>query len=244
MSTYREAVYLCIDFIKSFSDDATIVPEHVAYLIDKQRAYLLRQIYGKDPKKAVPTSNYQTVKLNLVAVPALSGFKTCGFDILKSEEKIPAIMKIGNPKIILDEYVIGNMITLVDNDRFQYVGNNKYLNNIIYATIGNDGYLYLKSNNIQYLYLKHIMLSGVFEDPSKLNDILAGCDCENCDFLDTEIPIEETLLIPLLEAVITELKSAIYTPQDPANNANDDLADVAAFIRQNMKDRYIKDTQQ
>ena len=54
MTTYREAIYMCLDLLKGMSDDFTYTEDHVAYLLDKFRALLLKQRYGNDPKKHVP----------------------------------------------------------------------------------------------------------------------------------------------------------------------------------------------
>lgn len=65
MSTYRELIYMCLDVLKGTSDDFSYTEEHIAYLIDKFRAFLLKQRYGNDPKKHVPYSNYQTINIEL-----------------------------------------------------------------------------------------------------------------------------------------------------------------------------------
>ena len=65
MTTYREAIYMCLDLLKGKSDDFSFTEEHIAYLLDKFRALLLKQRYGKDPLKEIPYSNYQTIELDL-----------------------------------------------------------------------------------------------------------------------------------------------------------------------------------
>jgi hypothetical protein len=42
---------------------------------------------------------------------------------------------------------------------------------------------------------------------------------------------------------VKDVLGASLRPKDRDNNASDDLANIAAFVRQNMKDRYVKDTQ-
>ena len=66
MTTYREAIYMCLDLVKGMSDDFSYTEEHIAFLIDKTRALLLKQRYGNDPKKHVPYSNYQTINIELL----------------------------------------------------------------------------------------------------------------------------------------------------------------------------------
>ena len=47
------------------------------------------------------------------------------------------------------------------------------------------------------------------------------------EVLDTEFPMEESLIQPLIEIVVNELTNAIYKPEDTTNNAKDDLEGLA-----------------
>lgn len=224
MSTYRELVYLVLDELKGMSDDFDYTEDHVAFLLDKYRAFLLKQKYS-DVKKPMPEGNYQTVCLDLIQVPAISGEICEGGPYLRSTNKLPFLIKIGNPRVYAYDYYQGE-ITYISRDRMRYVGYNKYLQNIIYASIGPDNYLYLKSSNPQYLYLEKVEFTGIFQSPSKAAEL--QCDSENsnpnCDKLDNEFPIEEALVPPVIELVVKELSGAIYRPKDEKNNAKDDLA--------------------
>ena len=43
MSTYREIVYMCLDEIKMVSDDSYFNQDHIIFLADKYRAFLLKK---------------------------------------------------------------------------------------------------------------------------------------------------------------------------------------------------------
>lgn len=223
--TYREIVYMILDEIKSVSDDAFFTEDHVIFLAGKLRAFLLKQRYS-DVKKQIPESNYQTICLDLIEVPAISGEPCEGGSYLRSKEKIPFLMKIGNPMVYPVDYYQGE-ITYVSGERMRYVGYNKYLKNIIYASIGPDNYLYFKSFNPQYLYLEKARMTGIFEDPQAASEL--QCPDENgdtvCDVLDKTFPIEDALIPPMIELVVKELLSAGYIKKDEENNAKDDLPD-------------------
>lgn len=231
--TYKELIYMVLDEIKSTSDDSFFTEEHVLFLIGKYRAFLLKQRYA-DIKKPIPDSNYQTVCLNLSQVSTIPD-EPCLGSYLKSEEEIPFTIKIGNPTVYPIDYYQGD-ITFVSRDRMRYVGHNKYMGNIIYASIGPDNHLYLKSANPQYLYLEQVKMTGVFEDPVKASELECTDSKEsNCDILDKEFPLEDALVPPLIELSVKELLGASYRPKDTLNNANDDLSDIASFVRRNMK---------
>ena len=228
MSTYKELIYMCLDELKLYSDDASYTEEHIMFLLGKYRTFLIKQRYS-DVKKQIPESNYQTICLDLIEVPAISGEPCEGGSYLRSKEKIPFLMKIGNPRVYPIDYYQG-AITYVSRDRMRYVGYNKYLQNIIYASLGPDNYLYFKSFNPQFLYLEKIRMTGIFEDTLAASEL--QCPDENgnivCDVLDREFPIENTLIPPLIQLVVEELTKAEYKPEDKENNSDDDLSEVTS----------------
>lgn len=228
MSTYKELAYMVLDELKLYSDDALYTEEHIMFLLGKYRTFLIKQRYS-DVKKQIPESNYQTICLDLIEVPAISGEPCEGGSYLRSKEKIPFLMKIGNPRVYPIDYYQGE-ITYVSKDRMRYVGYNKYLQNIIYASLGPDNYLYFKSFNPQFLYLEKVRMTGIFEDTLAASEL--QCPDKNgnivCDVLDREFPIENALIPPLIQLVVEELTKAEYKPEDKENNSDDDLSEVVS----------------
>lgn len=224
MSTYRELVYLCLDELKLYSDDAVFTEDHIIFLLNKYRAFILKQRYS-DIKKQIPESNYQTICLDLIQVPAISGEPCEGGTYLRSKDKIPFLMKLGSPSIYPVDYYQGD-ITIVSRDRMRYIGYNKYLKNIIYASIAPDNYIYFKSSNPQYLYLEKVKMTGMFEDPQKAFELQCEGEELSCDILDAAFPIEEALIPPMIELVVKELLGAEYRPEDKKNDATDNLSEV------------------
>lgn len=214
---------MVLDELKLSSDDAQFTEDHVMFLLNKYRTFLLKQRYS-DIKKQIPESNYQTICLDLIQVPAISGDACEGGTYLRSKEKIPFLMKIGIPRVYPLDYYQGE-ITYVSRDRMRYVGYNKFLQNIIYCSIGPDNYLYFKSFNPQYLYLEKVKFTGIFQDSMQASDL--QCPDDNgetvCNPVDRAFPIEDALVPPLIELVVKELAGPVYKPDDEANNAKDDL---------------------
>lgn len=225
---YKDIVYMVLDEIKSTSDDAFFTEEHVLLLVNNYRNFILKQRYS-DIKKPIPESNYQTICLNLIQVPAIAGVPCEGSAFLRSKEKVPFMMKIGTPKVYPINYYLGE-ITYVSRERMRYVGYNKYLQNIIYASLGPDNYLYLQSSNPQYLYLEKIRLTGIFENIESVSDLLCddSGDSINCDIMDKTFPIEDALVPPIIELVVKELLGAEYIKKDEENNAKDDLPEITS----------------
>lgn len=224
-TTYRELVYLVLDELKLSADDAYFTEEHVVFLLGKYRGLLLKQQY-KDVKKEIPESNYQTLCLDLIQVPAIAGEPCEGGTYLRSKEKIPFLMSIATPRVYTEDYYQGE-ITYVSRERMRYVGYNRWLPNIIYASIGPDNYLYFKSFNPQYLYLEKARLTGIFEDPDKASEFECDKSEDSCDILDMPFHLEEALIPQLIQMVVKELSRPEYLPEDSSNNAHDDLSGIA-----------------
>lgn len=239
--TYRELVYMVLDELKLNSDDATYTPEHIIFIAKNYRTFLLKQRYS-DIRKEIPESNYQTISLNMSNI-ATAISASCGKPyLLKSVKKIPNMMIVGLKNISSCGFFDSN-IELVTKERMKFVGNNSFLQNQIYASI-NNGYLYMTSKNPQIQYLEKVTVTGIFEDCEEAEELSFECDNNNsnqkCDILDKTFPLEKALVPPVIELCVKELLGAIYRPEDPTNNANDDLANIHTYIRQHMKNEFEK----
>lgn len=85
-------------------------------------------------------------------------------------------------------------------------------------------------------------MSAVFEDFDDATDLLCDNDGNDtsCDVLDSSFPIREYLVPTLIELIEKEILGTNYRPQDNINNANDDLASLMNFIRNNSKSSLQK----
>lgn len=234
MSTYRELIYLILDEIKGTSDDFSFTEDHVLYLINKYRAFLLRQKYS-DVKKHIPESNYQTISLTLTEVPTACGEYDINSEYTKSNENIPYILNIAIPRVYSCNYMHEN-ISFIPRDRMRFVGYNKYLQNIIYCSIYPDNYLYFKSNTNKK-ELSEVSMTAIFQDALAALNLVED---KKEEIIDNIIPLEDSLIQPLIELVLKELLGASYRPKDDTNNANDDLSDLATFLRNNVKSNLQK----
>lgn len=236
MKTYRQIVFLILDELKINSDDSNFNEEHIIFMANKYRAALLKKTYS-DIKKEIPQDNYQTLCLDLEESEGLPGFP-CEGTYMKSTKKIPDTIEVGHTTVSTDDYFSSN-ISFVSRDRFKYVGYNKWLKNIIYATIGTDNYLYLKSDNPQLYYLEEAKITGIFSDIEEASKL--ECDEVNtCDILDMKFPLEDALIPTMIELILKDIAAVIYKPEDDNNNANDDLGDMSKYIALNAKSDLAK----
>ena len=227
----KEIVYMILDLAKAnTSDDAFFVEEHVVFLLKKYRSFLIKKEQEKEKANTDIASEfeYQQICLDLEKVAAIDGEPCTGGYYLRTTKKIPKILEGNQPRIYPIDFYQGINICFIPRDRMRYVGTNKFLQNIIYVSLGPDLHLYLNSSNPQFLYLKKLRMSAVFEDFDDATDYLCDGEGEDavCDVLDAVFPIRDYLVPTLIELVVKELVGAEYKPVDPANNAADDLAKV------------------
>lgn len=230
----KEVVYMVLDLIKDISDDNVINEEHVLFLCKKYRSFLIKKEQEKEKATADVASEfeYQQICLDLEKVAAIDGAPCTGGYYLRTAAKVPKILEGNLPRVYPVDFYQGINVCYVSRDRMRFVGTNRYLQNIIWASLGPDLHIYLKSNNPQFLYLKKLRLSAVFED----FDEVMGLQCDDegntdgvaCDVLDGTFPIREYLVPMLIELVVKELTQAIYKAADTRNNAADDTSKLIA----------------
>ena len=226
----KELVYSILDLLKVHSDDSYWTEEHIIFLCKKYRSFLIKKEQDKEKGSQDIASEfeYQQICLDLEKVPAIDGELCTGGYYLRTTQKIPKILEGTQPRVYPIDYYQGINISYVSRDRMRYVGTNPYLQNIIYTSIGPDFHLYLNSNNPQFLYLKKLRMSAIFEDIDEAAGLL--CDSEgesqSCDVLDMEFPIRDYLVPPLIELVVKELSGSFLRKPDEVNNAKDDTPDL------------------
>lgn len=229
--TVREITFMCLDLAKAnTSDDSFFDIEHIIFLLKKYRSFLIKKEQEKQKATTDIASEfeYQQICLDLEKVAAIDGEPCTGGYYLRTTKAIPKILEGNQPRVYPIDFYQGINICFIPRDRMRFVGTNKFLQNIIYVSLGPDLHLYLNSNNPQFLYLKKLRMSAVFEDFDDVSDYLCDDDGSDvsCDVLDESFPIREYLVPSLIELVVKELVGAEYKPVDPANNANDDLSKV------------------
>lgn len=238
----KEIVYYLLDSIKAISDDSLINEESCLFLLKKYRSFLIRKEQEKGTTDTASEFEYQQICLDLEKAPAMDGEPCTGGYYLRTTKKIPKVLEGTVPRVYPMDFYQGAYVTFVSRDRMRYVGTNKYLQNIIWVSVGPDLHLYLYSNNPQFLYLKKLRMTAIFEDFDEASGLLCDSDggSKACDVLDEEFPIRDYLVPTLIELCEKEILGVAYRPKDVLNNAASDLSDLATFIRNNTKSSLQK----
>ena len=236
MYTYNHVVYMILDYLKIASDDAYYTPDHIMFLLNKYRAYVLKSKY--DNSSDTPAdANYQTLHMTLEEQDRIEGID-CSGKYLVSTNRIPDSIDLGNPPLFYGEDVFQGDVSFISPQRFRYVGFNKWMRNITYATFYN-GKLYMKSCNPLAYYLEEGTLRDIFVDPLEAAALTGEYPVDEngelCNPMEVEFPLEDNLLPLLMQYVVKDLSGASYKPRDTENNADDDLSKLASFIRSYVK---------
>jgi hypothetical protein len=162
MATYRELVYMVLDELKARSDDFYYTEDHIMFLLEKYRAFLLKQKY-RIPKSVVLNSNYSYIEL-----PPPIALNTSILDTGFKCEVLP----IAPPKLTVIPNIIGGKEVLFNyctEDRRLFLRQSQYLKNINYFYFLNNklvldtGSKFYKENNS--LNLK-VLLKTILEAPN------------------------------------------------------------------------------
>ena len=229
--TLRELVFMCMDEIKLHSDDSFYTEDHLVFLLNKYRSFVLKKELEKENKQ-LSSSNGQTICLDLIEVRDENN--PCGESMLRTEQKIPNLVNDCKVSLYPVNYFEGDHIIYTTMERIRYTTYNKWTKNLIYAAKGPDDYLYIKSSNPQYLYLEKLRMKAIFEDFESAAQYACDEDGEKlqCDILDMKFPIENALVPIVTELVIKELLGVKYQPRDTHNNAADDASNPVSQPKQ------------
>lgn len=215
--TFKEVIYDIRESLNSYNIDSEITDRYIAFSIRNARSLVLRQHMANNPGE-YRNQLTQTVYMDVEQVsysqyPAMIPLDTY---LLATTQVLPNIVGEQMYKEIEVRSVerLGSEIEMLDKIRavqFKYAPNG-----FIYGWRENDGKLYFVSTNLQYLNLKQVVVTAIFEDPEAaylLND--GNGEIE-------EYPITANLWINVKEMVIQQLLRKFGIPTDKLNNENED----------------------
>ncbi len=227
----KELIYYILDSVKIISNDSIITEDHVFYLAKKYRSFLIKKEQEKEKSTTDIASEfeYQQICLDLEKVPAIDGEPCTGGYYLRTTKAVPKTLEGTTPRVYPIDFYQAINIVYIPRDRMRYIGTNKFLQNIIYVSLGPDKHLYLNGSNPQFMYLRKLRMLGIFEDFDEASKL--ACDSNGnstpCDYLDMEFPIRDYLVPTLIELCVKDITGAAYRPKEDRNNNRDDLPLIA-----------------
>ena len=98
----------------------------------------------------------------------------------------------------------------------------KYNKTQLFIAVDPKSYLVAYNSNNEHLLLENLEIEGVYEDPEEAFALSCEDTSADCDFYDTEYPIESALVDPLKMQIVQELLLKYQIPLDNKNNAEND----------------------
>lgn len=230
----KELIYIVLDLCKVASDDAYFTEEHVEWLLSKNRSFLLKR--EEERLREQNSDAYrQTICVDLELYTEFCN-DDCSDKYLKSIQEVPKLISTSTPTMSTMDYFQSN-VCYIPFEKMKYVNYNKFLKNIIYAAIGPDHHVYMRSSNPMFENLSRIKINGVFDNFEEAAELACYSDgsAMECDSFEMEFPIDSYLVPELVDRVLRELLSASYRPKDMSNDASDNLSYIANFIRNYVK---------
>tara|TARA_R110002126_G_scaffold68046_11_gene172169 strand:+ start:4409 stop:5104 length:696 start_codon:yes stop_codon:yes gene_type:complete len=226
-TTLNKIVYDVLETVQSHvnSNNSDIDVRQVEWLINNQRALLIRNEYNK-PGRVIDHNLIQDlgcVEVEMVDNSACPEISTSGCYLLRTKCQIPntielhhktAITRVGSPDRMNDNY------SFVPYDQAVYSGNGKFNKDSKFAFLLNN-YVYIKVHSKKSAMLKYVNIRGIFEDPTELNTFTC-CTGETCYTSDSPYPINTWMIPYMKEPVINQLLMAQQLPEDNSNNAASD----------------------
>lgn len=217
MATLNELIYDVRERLSVYSDDSNESDEHIAFLIKNFRNTLLQQ-YMSNLRNGVPINALQVICLELDVD------KDCfDFDVVKSKKKIPTTIAGTGRNDLHRIHSPGSRfiknINTIDYGRLPFLHGGKYIGSQLYVSVDHFDYLIAYNTLNNHILLENLQVEGVFEDPELAHKM--SCENNDIDFEETQFPIPEDLLIPLVTEVTNILRGKKGMPVDNQNNGED-----------------------
>jgi len=221
----NEIVYDVIELYRAnYKVTDSLDERQVVSWINSTRATLLREgtksIKFMDPHNVQTLSQVELELVDSINVPSL----TNGGRVLRTKKEIPSFINgRDNFPMIVRVYgaeIGGEPFEVISPYMAPYSGSGKFNGNTIYVYYYNKK-LYLTSKSGLHKTIKYITVDGLFSNPIEAYEFVNGEDSYDWNM---EYPISESLVKLLMDEVIkTKFNFILYPPQDPVNNASDDL---------------------
>lgn len=215
MATLKEITYDLYQHIRSnASDDDDIDLRNIKYWIRTQRNLWLKNVLNKYKI----TSENVIQDLGTIAVETSGIYKRTAITLPRflSVDQHPQIVRVGTPTLskTVKDY------SIIPYQQSKFTNSGRFNSTVISAFLFN-GRIYLAGSTAGLGAISTVNIRGVFEEP--LDVITYGTP--DVPFTeDMEYPIDEGF-IPYIKGEIlkADVMSVLKAPQDPMNNAHNDL---------------------
>lgn len=216
MATLKEISYDLYQHIRAnASDDDDIDLRNIKYWIRTQRNLWLKNTLNKYSI----TSDNVIQDLGTLTLETSGAYKRCTIDLPRflTVNQEAKIIRVGTPVIA----TTSTDYAIIPYQQSKFTNNGRFNTSLVSAFLYNNR-IYLTSSSAVLTALTQVNVRGVFENPL---DVTWYGTPSNVPFTeDMKYPIDEGF-IPYIKGEILKADIIAYlkAPQDPSNNANNDL---------------------
>ena len=206
------------------TDDEVLDNRLVLAWINNQRSLWLKNELNKgrsDEDNIRQTINGLELEIvNSSSFPDIS----CGFNILRTKKNIPRTVELlhrDNILSIRNSNMLSTKFNYTHIDKFQYTGNGKFNQSMIFATMYNNK-IYLKSHKVNPTLnlMDYITITGIFEDPLEAIFLENNISQLTIDVLNKyEYPLSKGMWNYMQDAIL-QSNAKLFIRNEPDTNNN------------------------
>ena len=205
------------------SDDVDLSPRQVAWDIATQRSLMIRNELNKTRTIDVDTiQDLGCVEME-IADPAECCEVSTGCKVVRTVLEIPSTIELHNSDAITRIGPVNKTLKEFSKTTFdaaKFVGNGKYTKGEIFAYRANNR-IYLVSNNTNHLFIEHINIRGVFEDPKDVTPFTSCSDGGSCYSSDDNYPLKSWMYTYIETSLLQKYTHTYQLPADVLNDSTD-----------------------
>ena len=223
----NQIIYDVRELLNQYSDDSNYSDKHILYLYNLKRSKYLRQILD-DKTRNFDKIMIQSLCLEFEEVDSSICELNLGCTILRSKLKLPNLLPVRNRSTLISiqpSIALSKPFKVIDITQASYILDKPYSNSI-YATVNNEGYIYIFSNIIEHKLITCLYISGVFNNPSDLENYSNCCECstnvESCFNEDSDYPAPPFIIDAARDEIVKLLLgSKEQIKEDDQNDSSD-----------------------
>lgn len=208
---YTEIIYSIRERLREIIDDSNIDDREIIFYVNNLKNKLYRNLYNQR-SRIVDEEIKQDLNVTLELKEELCKNNII---VLKSKNPLPKTMMLNHKNAIfkISSFDVTDIsFSLVSFNRFPYTGYKHP--KLIYATVDNNNYLYLKSSNKLMNMMEEVEITLILENPLDIEKYDGTFD------LDTfEYPLNSNFFPEIQEQVIQILASKLQIPEDKNNDS-------------------------
>lgn len=205
-------------------DDDSVDLRQVKFWLNTQRALFLRNEYNKDNRNIDP----HVLQSFCMELEHADSSECCnigsGCTVVRTVNELPVPIELYQGDMLTYVGPIGKFRSTylrTNRNMAPFVNNGRFNRNIVHWLLHNHRiYLIFHQQNMEVKLLKYISVSGVFEDPEQLRELLDCPGGTHCYTDETEYPIG-AWMYPYLKSAVLQLhvQPEMVTSTDKANDA-------------------------